>query len=203
MGIAAGFSSFVGYAVISFMPIFMYRSHGMPFSELGLWLGLILGIAGGLGFFGGGYLADRFGRNGQKKAFAFLAIAMLVSMLCYAAVFLAQSAQWSLVMFVLPAAISNVYLAPVLAQAQSLVSLRMRSVASAIVLLIINSIGLALGPPVAGALSDRLLDVVGAADSMRYSLLIVGCVMLPWAALHYWRAGATIEADLARASEQD
>jgi hypothetical protein len=34
-------------------------------------------------------------------------------------------------------------------------------------------------------------------------LLIVSLVMLPWAGFHYYRAGATIEQDLARATEAD
>ena len=127
---------------------------------------------------------------------------MLVAALCFVAVFLAQSPAWCLAMFVVPTAVSNFYLAPVLAQAQSLVSLRMRSVASALVLLLINIIGLALGPLLTGVLSDGLESIAGN-DSMRYSLLIVCVLMLPWAAVHYLVAGRTIEADLARATEHD
>ena len=67
---------------------------------------------------------------------------------------------------------SNFYLAPVLSQTQSLVSLRMRAVASSLVLLIINVIGLLIGPPVTGLISDMLEPAYGA-ESMRYGLLIV------------------------------
>ena len=38
---------------------------------------------------------------------------------------------------------------------------------------------------------------------MRYSLLIVTCVILPWAGWHYIRAGRTIDADLQRATKHD
>jgi len=202
MGIAAGLSSFVGYSVINFVPSFFVRSFGMGLAELGFWLGIIVGIAGGFGFFTGGYIADRISRQGRRRAFLFLAIAMLASALCYVAVFLSQSAFWCLVILVLPTVLSNFYLAPVLAQAQSLVSLRMRSVASALVLMLINGIGLALGPLLTGILSDTLAASFGV-EAMRYSLLIVCCVILPWAALHYLLAGQTIDADLARAHEQD
>lgn len=202
MGVAAGLSSFVGYSVINFMPSFIVRSFGMGLAELGFWLGIIVGIAGGFGFFVGGYIADRVGRRGHRRAFLFLTTAMLMSALCYFGVFLSQSAFWCLVMLVIPTALSNFYLAPVLAQAQSLVSLRMRSVASALVLLLINVIGLALGPLLTGILSDTL-DTRFGAESMRYSLLIVSSVMLPWAALHYLMAGRTIDSDLARAREHD
>ena len=202
MGIGAGLSSFVGYSVVNFTPSFVVRSHGMGAAELGLWLGLIVGVAGGLGFFGGGYFADRIGRGGHRGAFRFLSLSMIVAAACYAAVFLAPSAGSALWLLVLPTVISNFYLAPVLSQAQGLVSLSMRSVASALVLLLINIIGLALGPLLTGVLSDALTPAFGV-DAMRYSLLIVSVMVLPWAAVHYTLAGRTIEADLETADEFD
>lgn len=202
MGIAAGLTSFVGYSVINFMPSFVVRSYGMGLAELGFWLGIIVGIAGGCGFFAGGLIADHIGSSGQRRAFLFLAGAMLASAAINFAVFLAPSAAWCLTMLIVPTIISNFYLAPVLAQAQSLVSLRMRSVASALVLLLINTIGLAMGPLLTGALSDTL-DVQFGIESMRYSLLIVSSLILPWAAWHFYMAGRTIEEDLRRARDHD
>jgi predicted MFS family arabinose efflux permease len=202
MGIAAGLSAFVGYAVINFMPSFLSRSYGMNLANIGLWLGLIVGLAGGVGFFLGGFLADRMGSSGQQRAFRFLAACMVAAAIFNLAVFLAPDATWCLTLLIVPTAIANFYLAPVLAQAQSLVSLRMRAVASALVLLLINIIGLALGPLLTGMLSDALEPALGT-ESMRYSLLTVSTVMLPWAACHYFKAGQTIRADLARATERD
>ncbi len=202
MGIGAGLSSFVGYSVINFVPSFLVRSFGMGLADVGFWLGIIVGIAGGFGFFMGGYIADRVGSGGQSRAFVFLGFASLAAMLFNFAVFMGQSAASSLAMLVIPTAIANFYLAPVLAQAQSLVSLRMRSVTSALMLLLINTIGLATGPLLTGLLSDLLEPRFGV-ESIRYSLLIVCSVMLPWSAWHYFRAGRSIEADLVRAHEHD
>jgi len=202
MGVAAGLSSFVGYAVVNFFPSYVVRSFGMGLAELGFWLGIIVGIAGGVGYFGGGVIADKLGRKSRRKSFNFLALASLVSMLFYVTVFLAQSSGWALAMLVLPTGLANLYLATVLAQAQSLVSLRMRAVASALVLLLINVIGLACGPLLTGMLSDALKPSFGA-ESIRYSLLIVCVLILPWAAWHYVLAGRSIDADLGRAREQD
>ncbi|NNC77163.1 MAG: MFS transporter [Woeseiaceae bacterium] len=202
MGVAAGLSAFVGYAVINFLPSYIVRSFGMGLAELGFWLGIIIGIAGGFGFFVGGYIADKVGGEKRQRAFQFLAFAMLVAAACGAAVYLAQSAFWCLLILIVPTIISNFYLAPVLAQAQSLVSLRMRSVASALILLLINIIGLALGPLLTGLLSDILNPSFGD-ESMRYSLLIVNCVVLPWAAVHYVLAGRSVDADLVHASDLD
>jgi hypothetical protein len=38
---------------------------------------------------------------------------------------------------------------------------------------------------------------------MRYSLLIISAVVLPWAAWHFYLASTKIDADLARATESD
>ena len=200
MAIGAGLSSFAGYAVISFFPSFIIRSYEMQIVLLGTWLGLILGIAGGLGFFSGGFFADYFGRSRQRNAMWFIAATQLASAAVSIGVYLAPSAHMALLLFILPAIISNFYLAPVLAQTQSLVPLRMRGVASAIVLLIINLIGLGLGPLVVGALSDALAPRFGD-ESLRYALMLAVLVVTTWAALHYTLASRTIEADLARSEE--
>jgi len=202
MAVAAGLSSFVGYSVIGFLPSFMVRSFDMELAALGRWLGLILGISGGAGFFFGGYFADRLGRGSHRKALKYIAATMLVSAALLSMMFMAKTSAMALLLFILPAATTNVYLAPVLAQAQSLVALRMRATTSALVLLIINVIGLAFGPLITGLLSD-FLEPRFAEESMRYSLLIVTAVILPWAVWHYYRAGLWIDADLAGAADSD
>jgi predicted MFS family arabinose efflux permease len=202
MMVAAGLSSYVGYSVINFLPSFLVRSFDMPVSQVGLYLGLIIGIIGGAGFFLGGYIADHLGRAGHRRALHFIGLTVLLSAVPYAAMFLSNSWQFALLVFLIPAGTANVYLAPVLAQAQGLVSLRMRAMASAIALLIINVIGLALGPLITGLVSDLLEPHFGE-ESMRYSLLLVTSIVLPWAGLHYYLAGQTIDADLERATKHD
>jgi len=202
MAVGAGLSAFVGYGVINFMPSFVVRSFGMEIAVLGFWLGMIYGIAGGFGFFMGGYVADRIGRSGHRRAMSFIALAMFVTVFFNAAVFLSSSVLWCLALLIIPTVTSNVYLAPVLSQTQSLVSLRMRAVASSLVLLIINVIGLAMGPPIISLVSDVLEPGYGQ-ESMRYSLLIISSVLLPLAAWCYYQAGKSIEHDLQRAGEHD
>jgi predicted MFS family arabinose efflux permease len=201
LAIGSGLAAFNGYAVISFFPTFLYRSHGMSLSEIGVWLGLILGIAGGLGFAGGGYVADRLGRRGQRFALWGVAGATMFAWLFHFPVFLVDNAYLVLGLFVFPAIFANFYLATTFAQIQGLVGLRMRAVASALLLFILNSVGLGLGPLFAGVLSD-LLEGTFAADSMRYSLLVVAVVIGPWSAFHYLAAGRHIEDDLARSDDQ-
>lgn len=200
LALGSGLAAFGGYAVISFFPTFLYRSHGMNLSEIGVWLGVILGIAGGVGFAGGGYVADRLGRRKQKHALWGVAAATILGWLFLFPVYLASSPYQAFGFFVIPAVFSNFYLATTFAQIQGLVKLRMRAVASALLLFILNSIGLGLGPQLTGILSDMLTPAFGS-DSMRYSLLIVACIVSPWSAWHYVVAGRHIERDLARARQ--
>ena len=197
MAFGAGLAAFLGYAVISFYPSFLVRSFSMSLSSIGIYLGLILGIAGGLGFAGGGYVADRIGRKRTRAAFNAITVSLLLAWIFNFPVFYAGSAPTSLAFFTIPAVLSNVYLATTFAQTQSLVPLRMRAVASAIILFVINSIGLGFGPLLTGALSDYLAADYGG-ESMRFSLLIVAAIVGPWTAFHYYMAGKHIESDLAR-----
>lgn len=202
LAVGSGLASFIGYAVISFFPTFLFRSHGMNLSEIGVWLGIILGTAGGLGFAGGGYVADKLGRRGQRYALWGVAGATMLAWVFHFPVFLVGNPYLALAFFVVPAIFANFYLATTFAQIQGLVGLRMRAVASALLLFILNSVGLGLGPLFAGMLSDMLEGPFGA-ESMRYSLLLVAVVIGPWSACHYVAAGRHIEADLARSDEVD
>ncbi len=199
ISVGSGLASFVGYSTTTFFPRYLVSSFGMQPVDIGLYLGLVLGIAGGIGFAGGGIISDRLSRGGQKRAMLGVAAALMFGWLFLVPVFLSDSLMVVLSLFVVPAIFSNFYLATTFAQTQNLVGLRMRGMASAIMLLILNIIGLGLGPQVTGILSDLLNPTFGA-ESMRYALFGVAAAVYPFAALSYVLASRSIEKDLARAS---
>lgn len=201
LAVGSGLASFNGYAVISFFPSFMARSHGMSIAEIGVYLGLILGIAGGLGFAGGGFVADRAARHGHRYSLWTVSAATMFGWLFILPLYTVGNPYWVLALFVLPTIFSNFYLATTFAQVQGMVGLRMRAVASALLLFLLNIIGLGLGPQVTGILSDVLREAAGN-ESLRYSLMIVGLVTAPWSAFHYFRAGHFIEGDVASVDER-
>ena len=200
LAVGSGLAAFNGYAVISFFPSFMARSHGMSIAEIGVYLGLIIGIAGGLGFAGGGYVADIASRRGMRYSLWTVSVATMIAWLFLFPVYLLNNPYWVLVLFITPTVFSNFYLATTFAQVQAMVGLRMRAVASALLLFLLNIIGLGLGPQVTGILSDVLRESLGN-ESLRYSLMAVGLTTAPWSAFHYYMAGRTIEADVARADD--
>lgn len=200
LAMGSGLASFVGYTSISFFPSFLVRSHGMGLAEVGLYLGLIYGIGGAIGFAGGGFIADKLGKEDKRRALWGVAIATIIATVASVPVLLLANVKLALLIFIIPAVLANMYLATTFAQVQSMVGLRMRSVASALLLLILNVIGLGLGPLVTGILSDWLSTGYGS-ESLRYSMLIVGVVVGPWSAIHYLMASKYIVSDLARVDE--
>ena len=199
MAFGGALAAFVGYGVLSWFPSFLIRTHGMNTAEVGLWLGLIIGIPGGAGIFLGGYLADKFGARDTRWYLWTVTIASLLSLPFGAAAYLLSNPYWALLLFAIPTLLSNFWQATTFAQTQSLVRLRMRGVASAILLFIVNIIGLGAGPWTVGLLSDLLAPRYGA-DSLRWSLMIVGSLGL-WVAYHFYAGGKYLARDLARVNE--
>ncbi|MGA0605971.1 hypothetical protein ACO2Q0_08215 [Phenylobacterium sp. VNQ135] len=76
----------------------------------------------------------------------------------------------------------------------SLAPAHMRATAAALLLFLMNIVGLGLGPQAVGVASDLLKPPFGA-DSLRWALCFV-VLAKAWAALHYWRAGKTLRAEL-------
>jgi predicted MFS family arabinose efflux permease len=187
-------TAFVGYSVVTWIPAFLIRSHGMGTGEIGTWLGLILGIPGGIGIALGGYLADRAGARDARWYLWIVSVSLLVALPFGLGVYLAASPYVALLLLVLPVALGNFYQATTFAQTQGLVTLRMRAVAAAVLLFILNIIGLGLGPYLTGYLSDQLQPRFGD-ESLRWSLLICSLINV-WAAYHYYVAGKYLKTDL-------
>lgn len=195
--LGAATASFGGYSVGSFFPSFLARSFALSLTDIGIYMGLVLGLLGGVGFAGGGFIADRFSQRAQRTGLLWVAGAMLIAWLFSLAVYQAWNLQSVLVLFLVPAILSNAYLPVCLAHTQNLVALRMRSVASALMLFVLNIVGLGLGPQATGLLSDALRSTQGD-DSMRMALFIVVGASAPIAALCFYLASRHIDADLAR-----
>ena len=194
IALGAALNSFVGYGAVNWLPSFLDRSYSMPGREIGVYLALIIGLSGGIGTYLGGYLADRFAKQDIRWNLWVPAIAILAALPFNFGVFLSFTSQETLLYFLIPAMVGTIYLGPSLAMVQALVPLRMRTVSSAILLFIINIIGMGLGPQVVGILSDLLSDQY-AEESMRYALFIAGFVNI-WSAFHFFMGARTLRQDL-------
>jgi len=195
LSLASGLHSVVWYGAGAFNNPFFQRSHAMTAQQAGYWISLF-SIVGGLGTFTGGSLADSLskGRNDRRW---YLWVPAIGTFLCVPLQFFAYlSPDKSIVLPVFAAMtfMASVFFGPSFAMTQAISPLRMRSVATSLLLLVQTVIGQGIGPWLTGYISDSLRASVGAA-SLRYSLVIVGLVNV-WAALHYLVGARSLRQDL-------
>jgi len=199
MAVGAGLNAFCGYSAANWTASFIIRSFDMNTGELGTWLALIIGGGGALGVFGGGLLADYLAPR-DKRWYTWLpACAGLVSIPFMVGVYSADTAYMALGLAVVPGIMSNVYLGNTIATTHGLVGLRMRTMSSAILFLVLNIIGLGMGPWTIGVVSDLLAPSLEA-ESLRYAMLFILPVVMAWSAAHFLLAGRTLRGDLAAAA---
>ena len=193
---AAGLHAFVGYGAGTWNAPFLIRSHEMPITEVGSWLALISGI-GAIGTFFGGYLSDKLSeRFDDQRWYMWVPGLSTLFMVPFQFVAYLYGGLWAVIPSLMVVSIlGGMYLGPSFAMTQALVSLRMRAVASAILLFMLNIIGMGMGPYLVGVASD-LLEPVSGISSLRYALCFAVLVNL-WAACHYFIGARSLRADLA------
>ena len=195
LSLGSALYAFVGYSLTNWAPSFLSRSHGMEQGEIGTSLALIIGIGGGIGIYLGGVIADRWSRTNPLGRVRVPMWAQFLSFPFGFFIYTTDDTTLALALFTVPAFLGLMYQGPAFAVTQSLATPKMRATAAAVLLFVINIIGLALGPAVTGAISDALEPSLGD-DSLGYALLIVSCA-LAWSGLHFYLAGKTLVADLA------
>jgi len=201
MSLGAATQAFVGYGAIAWMPMFLVRSHDMSSGEVGTALGLIIGIFGGLGTFLGGYLADRFGTKNVKWYMLIPALGFLITVPFGFVVFYTHNLMVALACYCLPAFLINLYTGPTFGMTQGLAPLAMRAAAAALLLFIINIIGLVFGPTTVGLLSDWFQSTwqFNNTESLRFALMACNMIYII-SFINYYFASRHLEKDLANSN---
>jgi MFS family permease len=168
LAFAASSSSLAGYGLLAWTPSVLERSFGLGLVQRGEFMATLLFFGGGLGVYGGGWLADRLGTADRRWYARLPALAWLVTAPTFALGLLAPNLWTAWPLLLVPNALNILWLGPVITAVQHLVPQRMRSTASASFLLINNLIGLGVGPYLIGAISDALKASYGA-ESLRYA----------------------------------
>ena len=206
---AAAIKAFIGYGQAPFAASFFYRVHGEEVAALasrfglesggflGLALGLMGGIGGAIGAYLGGVIADKYGGRDYRAYVSVPAIASLAVIPLYAVAILSPSATFALGCLLFGSILGALWYGPVYATAQTIAPPHMRATASAILLFIINLIGLGLGPLAIGALSDGFAIGLGLgeAEGVRYALLVSAFAGV-FAALLFWMARSSIREEM-------
>ncbi len=184
------------------MPIFLIRVHEMPIERIGLLFGISVGFGGMLGTYAGGYFSDLLANryNDMRWHIRVPLISTLAAIPFYWFILIfIDTGPVAALSWIVPAVVGGMYLGPCISMTHGLVGLRMRAMASAVLLFILNLIGLGIGPWATGLLSDLLRPEFGN-ESIRYALVCMAFVNV-WCAAHYYMASRTIRNDLAAAPD--
>jgi predicted MFS family arabinose efflux permease len=193
---ATGLTAFVGYGNGNFAPSYLMRNHGYSVAEVGVVLAIFGGGGGLIGTFFGGFLSDRLAVADKRWYLWLPAIAgMLAVPLGFPYLLLDNTTVVIASLFLVTICI-NTYLGPCLAISHSLVPPAMRALTSAVLFLVLNLIGLGLGPLTVGLLSDFYAGYFGD-NSLRYAMLTVSVMGVPGIVL-FFMAARHLPGDLAK-----
>ncbi|CAN5261867.1 MFS transporter [soil metagenome] len=202
--IGSSLSAYVGFSTQAFFASFFLRAHGAeiaflagpvkPIAFVGITLGLVLGLGGALGTYFGGIAADKAKSRFPGGYLLIPAASMIVLVPFMAATFLVGGALTAFVMLTITAIFKSTWFGPTYAATHSLVAPENRATATAILLLIVNLVGLGLGPLVTGAVSTLLATKLGDVEGLRWSLVSVVVPSL-LSGFFYWLGSRSFDAE--------
>lgn len=196
--LAAALSAYVQNAMLAWNAPYYARVHEMPLTAIAGWLAAINGIGSALGITLGGHLSDRLGHRFTRGYL----IAPTIGMLALGPIGVVQyffaPTTASLLLGIVTTMLVMLYFACIVSVSHSLVPSRMRAFTSAVIVLIVNLIGLGLGPLITGATSDWL---GGGADAIRHALTLA-MLPAPVAAWLFWRAANELQREMPAAAGQ-
>jgi len=231
LSFASGLHALVAYGLQYYYSPFLMRSHNMSITETSTALAAITVIGGIAGTFLGGKLSDFFAqRNGGDPRYQMWVpgVALLINIPVWLAALLLPDRYVVMALMIPSIALGATYLGPSISATHQLVGVRERAVSGALLLFVLNIIGIGLGPILSGFISDvfalcisdstcsaePLLHISGAlmskfagnkshdehaiADGLKYALCIMSVANL-WSAFHYFRAAKTLREDMAHA----
>jgi len=156
VALASSATQFVTYATLGFTTLFLIREKAMTLDEVAVWYALALGVCATAGIFLSGRLTDRFAQRSPQVYGLLPGIALAVALPFFIGFVQAPTWPVALAFLAVPTFLNFFYLTPAVTLVQNSVSARQRTLAGAVLLLIMNLIGLGFGPTWVGALSDWL-----------------------------------------------
>jgi MFS family permease len=203
--------SFADYGIGMFAAPYFIRQFGLDLALVGLLIGVVGGVSTGVGTLLGGLVADWAGKR-TLSAYALVpAIGITIAAPVYMLAYAHNDWRWAFGLLLIPGVFHYAYLGPCFGVIQNAVDGRRRATATALLLFIVNLIGLGGGPPFVGWLIDQLAGVhfahPGALDAWQAVLAMASRAGVDFAAscpggMAPAGAGADVVARCAQASAQ-
>jgi predicted MFS family arabinose efflux permease len=156
VALGSGATQFITYGAGNFTSLFLMREKGMTLQLIAVYYALVLGIGMSAGMVISGRVIDRFATRSRAAYATIPAVSLLLAMPFYFGFVWAPSWQLALWLLLPPMCLNYFYLSAAVALVQEEVRPDQRVVSGALLLLVMNFIGLGLGPTYVGAASDFL-----------------------------------------------
>jgi MFS family permease len=154
MTAGATVAAFCGYGISSFQSIFLVRAHEITTGEAAIWINTPVSLSSAIGTFATGWLATKVYKK-HPGAIAWIpALGLALSIPFYVFAFTTQNLLFAAIGLIIGGFMKYGYLAAQYTIGQGVVSMRVRAMATAVLLFVVNLIGYGFGPLFIGAISD-------------------------------------------------
>lgn len=152
--LASGAANFIYYGISNFATLFLMREKGMELGEVAIWYALVVSVGMGGGIYVSGRLIDKFGPR-KKSAYAIIpAISLLLALPFFLGFVWSNRWDVALLFLAVPTFLNSFFLSATVTFVQGEVSSDQRVISGALLLFVMNFIGLGLGPTYVGMVSD-------------------------------------------------
>jgi predicted MFS family arabinose efflux permease len=160
--LASGAGNFITYGLLNFTTLFLMREKGMRLADVAIWYALVVGIGMSAGIYASGRIVDRFAKR-SKTAYATIpAVSLVLALPFFLAFAWAPTWQLSLLFLLVPMFLNSFFLSATVTFVQGESPPERRVISGALLLLVMNLIGLGLGPTYVGMASDYFRPTHGA-----------------------------------------
>lgn len=190
--LASGAANFITYGLSNFATLFLMREKGMTLEDVAVWYALAVGLGMGTGIFVAGRLIDRFA-VANKAAYATIPAFSLIVALPFFLGFAAVD-RWEIALALLfvPLFLNSFFLPATVTFVQGEVDPGARVISGALLLLVMNMIGLGLGPTFVGMASDYFRPEYGE-HALRMAFYALAPMYLVAALLFAWLARMIVQ----------
>lgn len=184
---ASGGANFITYGLSNFATLFLMREKGMSLEQVAIWYALAVGLGMGAGIFVSGRLIDRYGVANKASYATIPALSLLIALPFFLAFATAASWKVSLAFLCVPLFLNSFFLPATVTFVQGEVDPGSRVISGALLLLVMNMVGLGLGPTFVGMASDFFHPQHGA-HALQMAFYALAPIYVVAAALFFWLA---------------
>ena len=152
--LGSGATQFITYGMGNFATLFLMREKGMTLREVAVYYALVAGVGMGAGMVVSGRVIDRLTKRSRAAYGTVPALSLVFALPFYVAFVWAPTWRLGLIFLAVSMMLNYFYLSSSVALVQEEVKPDQRVMSGALLLLVMNFIGLGLGPTYVGAASD-------------------------------------------------